>query len=950
MSDGIDAVALLAELADLPVSERLPRLAAAADVDLEPVLIQLGDASEQLAAVEITKSLTATALVIELADEANVSRARARGRRARAMALAYAGRFDDALSTCAAAATIAEAGNHPVEVARARLASVNALASLGRFDDAIAAGEAARTALLTAGEPALAARADVNIGAAYDMRDDPARAVIHYDRARAGLVDDPVALAQLETNRGTALQGLDEFAAAETAFLTAVETFAAAELGWAAAIAEGNLAHLAARQGRLELALHHFERARRYLETDDSPGQLARLLAEQAQALAQLGLRAEAITAYEQVVPQLEDLGLAPEAASARFGLGQALAEAGRRAEADAALVTAGAAFAALSQPVMRARVDVVRAALASASGRPEDAELLLTDALAMLTDRPVDTVLAHYQLARLALAGDDLAGAEQWLAAAFPVAEALDLAPVLADLFHIRALVALARGAVAPALADLRAAVTRIERMRGALQAERHRAAFLGDRLAVYESLVALLLDQEDEAATAEAFAVVERAQSRALLDIVTGSLDLTAATRDAADPAEAALLAELARLGTELNWYYSRLDPDDEDDPPRLDADWSRAIQERERALDALDARLAVGRGVAGLYASPLDLATVRARLPDQTALVEYFIAADELLAFVVCRDQTTVLRRLATRTEVLELGRQIRFQISRAVAAGAGARTGPRAKRLLGDSRRVLGAAYHAIMAPVLTVVGEVTTLSVVPHGPLHALPLAGLWDGERHLIERYQLHTSPSASLLSLAGRTGEPRDTPEAVVVGVPDELAPWIGFEAERVAETLGGARLLLGPAATIEQVTAAATGADVLHLACHGRFVAASPLASGLKLADGWLTARQIFALQLRAGLVTLSGCDSGRNVIDSGDELVGLLRGFVAAGAATVVMSLWTVNDESTAELMTDFYAAWRGGASAGSALRQAQLRALAVRPHPVYWAPFLLGGKLA
>ncbi|MDQ3411324.1 MAG: CHAT domain-containing protein, partial [Chloroflexota bacterium] len=118
---------------------------------------------------------------------------------------------------------------------------------------------------------------------------------------------------------------------------------------------------------------------------------------------------------------------------------------------------------------------------------------------------------------------------------------------------------------------------------------------------------------------------------------------------------------------------------------------------------------------------------------------------------------------------------------------------------------------------------------------------------------------------------------------------------------------------------------------------------------ASGLKLADGWLTAREVYNLRIGAGLVTLSGCDTGRSVIGSGDELIGLMRGFFAAGASSVVMSLWTVNDDSTADLMTAFYNEWRDGASAVSALRTAQLRGLDARRHPAFWAPFLLGGKL-
>ncbi|HBY97842.1 MAG TPA: hypothetical protein DEP84_28525, partial [Chloroflexi bacterium] len=187
----------------------------------------------------------------------------------------------------------------------------------------------------------------------------------------------------------------------------------------------------------------------------------------------------------------------------------------------------------------------------------------------------------------------------------------------------------------------------------------------------------------------------------------------------------------------------------------------------------------------------------------------------------------------------------------------------------------------------------------------------------------------------------------PSSPGEALVVGVPDAVAPQIGDEARRVAEVLGTDRLLLGASATAERVALAARQAQVIHLACHGRFLAASPLASGLKLADRWLTVRDIYALRLQAALVTLSGCETGRTAISWGDELVGLVRGFFAAGAPSLVVSLWTVNDESTAELMTGFYNAWRAGAPIAAALRAAQCELLATRPHPVFWAPFILVG---
>ena len=144
------------------------------------------------------------------------------------------------------------------------------------------------------------------------------------------------------------------------------------------------------------------------------------------------------------------------------------------------------------------------------------------------------------------------------------------------------------------------------------------------------------------------------------------------------------------------------------------------------------------------------------------------------------------------------------------------------------------------------------------------------------------------------------------------------------------------------------------------LHLAAHGDFRFDNPLFSGLILADGWLTTMDIFNLRLKASLVTLSACQTGRNVIGGGDELLGLMRAFLGAGAASVVLTLWAVEDHSTAQLMEIFYKKLTDGYSKGAALREAQLQFIRADDnasieeagnytHPYFWAPFFLVGDI-
>jgi CHAT domain-containing protein len=141
---------------------------------------------------------------------------------------------------------------------------------------------------------------------------------------------------------------------------------------------------------------------------------------------------------------------------------------------------------------------------------------------------------------------------------------------------------------------------------------------------------------------------------------------------------------------------------------------------------------------------------------------------------------------------------------------------------------------------------------------------------------------------------------------------------------------------------------------ADVIHLACHGKFDPDQPMQSGVVFAreETW-TAREIMGQRLQARLVVLSACETGQSEVDRGDELVGLTRAFLHAGALSVIVSLWEVQDASTAALMTDFYQRLmdRDGRRlkpVAVALKEAMLAFKETRGTSDLWAPFILVGE--
>ena len=233
-----------------------------------------------------------------------------------------------------------------------------------------------------------------------------------------------------------------------------------------------------------------------------------------------------------------------------------------------------------------------------------------------------------------------------------------------------------------------------------------------------------------------------------------------------------------------------------------------------------------------------------------------------------------------------------------------------------------------------------------LIVVPFGPLHYLPFHALYDGEKYLIEHSEISYAPSAAILQQCLERGE-HDLNRALLMGVSDEQTPRIANEIQSLSEVFPNAKAFTGESATAAALRQNSTGAGVVHLACHGQFRSDNPLFSALRLADGWFTVRDAYGLKLDRALVTLSACETGANVIAPGDELIGLARGFFSAGARSVLLSLWMVDDETTEQMMVDFYRETVSGRSLAASLRAAQLKMMEEKRHPFFWSPFVLVG---
>ncbi|MHC5025442.1 MAG: CHAT domain-containing protein [Planctomycetota bacterium] len=907
-------------------------------------LVALIDAVGRLSMADAPAAIRATEDAIDVAHRMGLTRAGLQAQRAHVRALAYAGRYDEALAVCTAAQEDASRANAPIERGRLRLASMHPLAELGRLTEAIAAGCRAIDDFRAAGDDALGARAEINIGVIHQRSDAPREAVACFDRARPLVEDDAVTLGHLENNRGEALLALDRIDDARAAFRSARDAFDQAGAALTAGIAVGNLADVDVRGGHLGSALESFEQARQRLHAAGSPVHVARVIAEQADAKALLGLTRDAIVDFRAAIAELDEHGLVLEAARARAGLGTALIRLGRLSDAETALAAAAHGFDGLGHVTAKARVELMRSVILAERGALDDARALALGTLGPFSDRPIDAARARWQLGRIALQAGAVESAEAEFTLGCELIATLDLAPLASELHHARGLARRARGRTAEAVNDLRTAVRALERVRGTLQADRFRSAFLGDRASVYEDLVVARLDEGGPGAVSEALELVELAKSRTLLEQVLSSGIAPEACPDDE------LAARHASLHASLNALYSRAN--DDRFTARPATDWRRSVATVEQELRQVEQRIDSTRGVASLFAHPGGAASLREALGTREVLVEYFAEGETLSAFVVCHDTIVAFRDLAPLAEIESLIETLRFQIGRGLRADTA--SAERRGRLLDDCRTVLRELDKRLLAPLRDAIGLPETLIVAPHGPLHMLPFHALHDGQCWLIEQMVVAYTPSTGVLrAIRARPDLASPGERSIVAGVGDDIARQPAVEATHVARILGDTQtnVLVDADATVDAFLRAAGDAHVVHLACHAHFDPAHPAEGGLQLADRMLTLRDLYDLRTRARLVTLSACETGLSHVDRGDELVGLVRAFLAAGAGNVAATLWPVDDVRTSTFMQHLYAAWpsirAGDSSPHAALRSVQLETLARDPHPAHWAPYFLAG---
>lgn len=481
-----------------------------------------------------------------------------------------------------------------------------------------------------------------------------------------------------------------------------------------------------------------------------------------------------------------------------------------------------------------------------------------------------------------------------------------------------LRDMAAIARrqGRLQEAIEHYARAIEVIERYRTSINTEASKIGFIGDKAALYGEMVDTLLAAGD---SERAFEYVERSKARALVDLLAGKENF-AGTGDAQR-----LLTDFTEAESLARRQY---DGDNAESGTRKAEVLADSLARLRKTSPDLASLVSVSAS------SPQE---IKAGLQEDEALVEYFYDDTNLHAYVVRKG--SVRHHLLSREQLEQDVQELRFAIQSRSAA-------------VTDLARKL---HARLFQPLEADIRDVVHLTLVPHGALHYLPVAALQDEQGNcLVVRYRLRVFPSASVMRYLNADGTKAQS--ALIVGNPKTshaALPYAEKEAVAVASITPGATLWTGKAATETAFKRDAANYRRIHLATHGLFTPDSPLASSLLFTqdtdnDGQLTLNETYDLRLQADLVTLSACETGLGVISGGDDVIGLTRGFLYAGARSILASLWPVDDQATGILMSAFYANLATMDKA-EALRQAQLQVRQSYPSPYYWAGFFLTGTV-
>jgi tetratricopeptide (TPR) repeat protein len=947
--DRADETAIIARLVITEDATERARLLGPRALWTPAFVDQLADEATRRIRIDLESAERAATAAEIVAAALNDDGARSRSLRAMGHVHALRRRHRQALDCYAHARTLCLRTGRLLDAAITMSGALQTLIYTGDYPRAHAWAAEARRIFRSRGDRLRDARLDSNVGNVFFRQDRVDDALAHYERARdafdrLGATEDAAIALR---NLAVCYISLGDYPRALGAYRRARRYCAQHGMTLMVVKADYNIAYLAFLRGEYTRAIEAYDAVRTRARAAGDGYHEALCDLDQAELYLEINVYDDAARLAQCARDRFEALGMPYERGKALAFLALATSHVGDVKAALPLFRQARALFVAERNRMWPPLIDIYRAIVLHRAGRGADARVLAARALHVFGQSPLANraALAELLLARLQLEAGELPEAKRSATSALARLGRTE-APALQCQAH------LVLGQVHEAAGDREGAAVAYQRARLDLEAMRSRLhgddlkiAFLKDKLGVYESLVVTCLARDTARARRAAFGYIEEAKSRSLADLIAFRAD----TLPGRAAGQARSLRALRESRARLTWLTRRLHDADHESPQssRATERVRTDVQREQRRLDKLvEGVRRHDPELAALHeAGTVGVDQIRTVLPDRATLVEYYDVRGRFHASVLTRHQLRIVP-LARVEDVRSSMRLLQLQLGKWQLDAEYLRTfGP---VLEAATRAHLQALYEALVAPVRQYLRGRHVI-VVPHDVLHGLPFHALYDGHRFLVDDFAISYAPSATVYYLcATRPHVARD--RALVLGVPDERAPRIGDEVREVARCLPQASLYIGRRASRRCLQTEGPGCRIVHIATHGSFRRDNPMFSSIRLGDGDLHVFDLYGLRLPVDLVTLSGCGTGINAVVGADEILGLTRGLLYAGARAALVSLWDVQDTGTARLMTAFYRELRTTHDGAVALQNTMVALKRECPHPYYWAPFLLVGPTA
>ena len=514
--------------------------------------------------------------------------------------------------------------------------------------------------------------------------------------------------------------------------------------------------------------------------------------------------------------------------------------------------------------------------------------------------------------------------------------------------------------GLLAEAMSNIDEAVLKWEKAIDAIELHReyltfssYRAAFVADKLIVYQALVHLLMYRGE---IDKAFFVLERARARMLAEKMGDRLSQQSEYLLGSDNIE--LSQDAHQFKQTMNTLAIQTRIVEGGNTTLNDA---KKLEQLQEYVSVLAQKIESASSQFSVL-STNQLVSLSAIAPEKEsnyAIAYYHSYQQQLFCYLILPGGKVVNLQLCRLDEFEQTQQNLSEMVQRTLTR---IEVNPeKFLRRFGDSvekiNKVLSELHHLIMSPILEQINsaDIEHICIVPEPILFNIPFHALRLDDHYLTEKFTLSVVNSATILAYCRRAIAKKDR-SIFAIGYKGKNLALVNDELDLIQKLYPNAVVLAGENATADDFLARAGQASMIHLASHAHFKHDKPLLSFFELAGRNLTLAEIINLRLDAELVTLSACETGLGRIH-GSDLISLSSGFMGAGARSLLVTLWPVVDNVAVAFMGLFYGALSKGVSRARAMQIAQLGVIEqgenaegkekIFCHPIFWSPFTLVG---